>query len=814
MHHPKRLRVARHALAGTVAALAFCAGVHAQTRAFEIPPGDLRSALEAYAAQSGVQLVYKSEDVRGLSTKGIKRSAPSEEALQNLLEGTPLKVRRDGAGAVVLFVAAVGASASGEIQRLDSVTVSANRRREPAREVPMQVNVLSTENLQRAGAKSLGDYLTSEPGVELTSSGGPGYASVGIRGVTTGSQTIATVGAYVDDVAVGSSSAFAKGPGLLLDMGLLDLNYIELLRGPQGTLYGASAMGGVLKYVTNVPDTGEFSGKVSLGGSKTTNGRASSTVSGVVNVPLKQDVAAVRVSAYQDRAGGWVDATGPAAASASNRGESTGARASVLVTPTKDLTFRLTATAQDIKRDGYDFVNYDPTTSLPVAGGLSRSLSLREPYRVKTELYSAEVEYELGWARLNSVTSMQKVRHEATIDATAIFGPLLGGGFSKISLVQPASFDRTSQEFRLTSKSDSQLEWLAGLYVTRETGANNQTADTVLTGGAAGPQLAKVSIPSVYKEYAAFGDLTWKFNSAFAVTGGLRVARNKQTFSQTQSGPLTPNNSLSGKSSEDATTYLLTGRYALNPASSVYGRVATGYRPGGPNAIAFDIKTGLPVIPNTTFASDSLTSYEVGYKADLLNKALSVEAAVYDIEWRNIQQPRAINGVSVIANAGNARVRGAELSATYRPVVQWTMIAKAAHTDAKFTQEAPGLGAVSGDRLPDSPRFSASLSTNYNFALAANPAYAGVAYRYIGDRDAGIRVGSSTLPSYKMPAYSLVDLQAGVDFGRFNIGMFVRNVFDKRAQLSAGTAFIPLGGSALVSVAQPRTFGLTVSAPF
>ena len=255
MHHSKRLRVARRVLAGTLTALVFCASGQAQTqsRSFEIPPGDLRSALETYAAQSGVQLVYKIEDVRGLATKGIKRSASSEEALQNLLEGTPLKVRRDAAGAIVLFLAPAGAAAAADgVQQLDSVMVSANRRREPVREVPMQVNVLSTENLQRAGAKSLGDYLTSEPGVDVNSVGGPGFGGVSVRGVTTGAQTVATVGAYVDEVAVGSSSAFAKGPGLFLDMGLLDLNHIEVLRGPQGTLYGASAMGGLLNTAVGI----------------------------------------------------------------------------------------------------------------------------------------------------------------------------------------------------------------------------------------------------------------------------------------------------------------------------------------------------------------------------------------------------------------------------------------------------------------------------------------------------------------------------------------------------------------------------------
>ena len=804
--HRLKSRAARRMLATTISTLAFCACVHAQTRGFEIDAGDLRPALVAYAAQSGVQLIYKIEDIRGLSTKGLKRTMAPDEALQVLIEGTPLKIRRDPSGAIVLFVGTANSAESPT--QFDTVVVTANRRREPAREVPMQVTVLNTESLQRAGATSVGDYLRSEAGVELSSDGGPGFGAISIRGVTTGNQSIPTVGVYVDDVAVGSSSAYARGSLLFLDMGLLDLNHIELLRGPQGTLYGASSMGGLLKYVTNVPDTSEFSGKVSLTGSTTKDGRASSIVSGVVNVPLKEDVAAVRVSAYRESAGGWVQANGPAAASASNRGDSTGARASVLLTPNRDLTFRLTATLQDIKRDGLDLVDYVPTTSQPVAGELSRSLALREPYRVKTGLYSAEIEYELGWARLNSITSMQKVRHEATVDATSIFNPLLGGGFSQISIFTPVSFDRTSQEFRLTSKSDSKFEWLAGLYFDRETGSNVQLADTVLTGGAAGPQLANISIPSVYKEYAAFGNMTWKFNSSFAVTAGVRVARNQQTFSQISGGgPLVGGAEVRGESAETTTTYLLTGRYALDSASSLYGRVATGYRPGGPNAVST-----VPGVP-TSFESDSLTSYEVGYKANLFNKALSVEAAVYDIEWRDLQQIFAVNGVGVIVNAGKARVRGAELSATYRPLEQWSLIGKAAYTDAKFTEDAPGLGALSGDRLPDSPTFSGSLQANYTFAVAGNPAYAGVGYRHVGKRDAGIPGGSS-LPSYKLPSYSLTDIQAGVDINRVSIGVFVRNVFDKRAQLSAYTAFLPLGGNALVSVAQPRTFGLTVSASF
>lgn len=416
----------------------------------------------------------------------------------------------------------------------------------------------------------------------------------------------------------------------------------------------------------------------------------------------------------------------------------------------------------------------------------------------------------MGWARLASITSMQKVKHEATVDATSIYNPLLGGGFSKIPIATPVSFDRTSQEFRLTSKADTKFEWLTGLYLNRETGSNIQLVDTTLIGGAAGPQLANVSIPSTYREQAAFGDATWKFTNALSVTGGIRVARNQQTFSQNTTGLLFGGvaTSTPGQSKETANTYLLTGRYALDRSSSVYARAATGYRPGGPNAVA----PGAVGVP-TTFKSDSLTSYEVGYKGDYLDRALSVEAAVYDIRWNDLQQNFVVGGVGVIVNAGKAQVQGVELSTTYRLTPQWKLIGKAAYTDAKFSEGAPGLGAVAGDKLPNSPSFAGSLQLNHTFAVASNPAYVGVGYRYTGERNAGIPGGTS-LPSYKMPAYSLVDMQGGVDIGRFNIGMFVRNVFDKRAQLSAYTAFLPLGGNSLVSVAQPRTFGLTVSSSF
>lgn len=808
----------RLAVAGAVA---LCAGVQAQERNFDIAGGELKAALDAYAAQSGTQLIYKIEDVKGRSTKGVKRALSADEALRQLLEGTRLSVRRDVSGALVIFVDAPPPPkpekrAETEAPAIDTVVVSATRRREPAREVPMQVSRLSTEKLSRSGARSLQDYLDNEAGVDVKSTGGPGIGTLTIRGVSTGTQTISTVGVYIDEVAFGSSTASANGAQMALDMALLDLSHIELLRGPQGTLYGASAMGGLLKYVTNEPDTFEFSGKVALSGSGSRDGGAGHTASAVVNVPLKEDVAAFRISAFSDHAGGSVDSVGPVSRKNSDRGKTSGARVSVLLTPTNQFKLRLTGTSQEIRRDGTDFTDYSAATGRPIEGESVRRLYAAEPYDVRIGLLAADLEYDFGWARFNSITSRQRVRSSAVIDLTTGYVPLLAGlgmDLDSTTGTVRVALDKSTQELRLTSRADKQLEWLAGFYYNHEKSVNRQLVASTLAGAAPGPDLLTTAIPANFREAALYGDLTWKFANKLSVTGGLRVARNKQRYVQNSDGMLSGGRqSVDAHSSDTSRTWLLTARYGLTPASSVYVRAATGYRPGGPNAVLNDQNTGEPTGP-ASFQPDTLTSYELGYKADLLGKRLSVQAAVFNLNWKDLQQYRPVNGVSVIVNAGAARVRGAELMVSYRPDDHWTLAGNAAYLDAVLTEDAPGLGAVAGARMPASARLSASISANYAFELAGFASYAGVAQRYVGARNAGF-AGSEAVPLYRLPAYALTDLQAGIDFKRYSVALFARNVFDKRAQLGADSTVQSLGGPVWVSLARSRTLGATVTVPF
>lgn len=695
------------------------------------------------------------------------------------------------------------------------MTVSANRRREPAREVPMQVNTLSVLQLEQSGAKTLADYLGNQPGVDVKNGGGSGFGSITLRGVSTGDETIATVGTYIDDVAYGSSTPFALGSVGALDMGLLDLHHIELLRGPQGTLYGAGAMGGLLKYVTNEPNTSEFSGKVTLAASATRDGKMGHTESGIVNVPLKEDVAAMRVSLFRDQVGGYIDAVGPAAGEDINGGRTTGGRVSVLVEPSSKVKVRLTATAQSTKRDSSDYVDYNAATGKPSDGELTRRGALREPYEVKVMVAAADIEYDFGWARFNSITSRQNNKINLQLDYTGIYAPLLAGaGLDLIAVPvrQSTRVSKWTQEFRMTSPAKGRFEWLAGLYYDHQRGSNRQLVNSTMRGGAEGPNLVTADIPSQYREAAAYGDLTWNATPRVAITGGVRIARNEQDYKQKATGLLLGEGSnIVSDSAETSKTYLATVRYALTPASNVYFRAASGYRPGGPNAVVKDFQTGQATAP-LTFSHDSLWSYEAGYKADLLNKTLALEASVYDIRWDKIQQFFAVNGINVIVNGGKAHINGAELAAKYRPSAQWTMNAALAWVDARLSEDAPGLGS-DGARLPNSARVSATLSANYNFELGGRAAYAGVTERYVGERNAGFDA-NATLPNYKLPAYAVTNLQAGISFGDVQLALYLNNAFDKRAQLGGGTAFVGYGAPVNVTNLRPCTFGLSVAKAF
>ena len=687
---------------------------------------------------------------------------------------------------------------------MEVVTVTATRRREPIRDVPLRVETLGTEALERSGAASLTDYVGSLPGVHVSSDGGPGRGQVNIRGVSVGSMSAPTVGIYVDEVAFGSSTSFVGEAVSALDLSLLDLHHVELLRGPQGTLYGAGAMGGLLKYVTNDPDSTGFSGKAGLAVRESKGGGLGHTENAVLNIPLSEGVAAMRVAAFNQHDGGYIKAVGRVTGDHVNDGDTRGARVSMLFDPSSKLRVRLTATQQNIERNGTVISQYDATTGQPMYGDLTHNLYRSEPYTIKTGLLSGDVEYDLGWARVNLIGSSQRFKGNTSLDATDIIG---SEGINFAALDNVIDLRKRTAEVRLTS-TRGPIEWLFGYYHNQETGSREQRLWAQLPDNSE-MTLVTSGQPSRFTENALYGDLTWNPAPAWSFTVGARAARNRQVYGTSTNGV----KDFESPGKENSKTYLATARYSLDKISSVYFRAASGYRPGGPNPPAIDQNGKLVPGAPLTFAADTLWSYEVGYKADLLDKRLFLELALFDIRWNKLQQPIAIGATTLTGNAGKAESKGLELALRYKLDEHFSLDGSLAYTDAKLTEDAPALGP-SGARLPNSAKLSTMLGGRYSFDLAGKPTYLGLTVRQVGQRNAGFDAPGTSVPNFRMAGYTLADLQLGVDLDGWELGAFVRNLTDKRALSGADTALTAFGGPLRATPVQPRTVGMTLSRAF
>ncbi len=688
------------------------------------------------------------------------------------------------------------ADASAAVQQ---VTISATRRRELIREVPLAISSVPTERLEEVGAKTLNDYLASQPGVVLQNSNvGDSLGYIVIRGLTAGIDSNSPTTIYLDDTAL--------APGVNFDFSLLDLSRFEILRGPQGTLYGSSAMGGIVKYISTEPDSGEFSGKVRLGVSQTRNGDGTNSVaSASLNVPLSKDFAALRVAAFGARDAGWVNATGRVNKVGVNSKDAQGGRISLLVTPTRSLSLKLTALTQTNESDGNSRVVYDYATRKPVAGELDYTLlSIEEPRKGKRDVYAATVEYDLGWARLSSITSSQKSSDTLTTD----FGSLAAA--FRLDTAKSDSTEKgrkTSQEFRLVSQTAGTFEWLVGLYFDK----NKQESGEILTGGAGGQSIPFGDSGGIreYKESAVYGNVTWNATPAWAFTGGLRVAKTDQTDTVRQSGAPTKVITFD----EQPTTYLLTAKYRLTPDSNVYARAASGYRPGGANSSAVDNNNvPIPGAPDS-YGTDSVWTYEAGWKASFPQANASAEIVVFDTEWKELQQFTQGPVTGFTTNLGKARIRGIEASATLRPFAGLSLGLALSLMDPKLLTDSPGLGGAAGDRLPNSPKTAVNLTSRYGFELAGNSAFAGLNVAYQGDRNSSFP-NSPLSPNYVLPAYTRLDLSAGMSLGMFDIGLYVRNLTDKRGLMGAATSESLSNGRTYVQLIAPRTVGLNLTASF
>lgn len=693
---------------------------------------------------------------------------------------------------------------------LTEIVVTAQKREEKLSETPLSVTAITSATLDDLAATQLRDFATTVPGLSMTSNG-VGQTQVNLRGITSGGDISPTVGIYVDEVPYGSSTAFAAGAQLALDVGLFDIDRIEVLRGPQGTLYGASTMGGLIKYVTVMPDTNSFSGTVNSGVSTTHDGGVSYDMASAVNLPLVSGEAGLRISGFYSHDGGFIDNV---ALGQENVDQSKvyGGRVDLLLTPSDALSIRINGFTQDVERNGSSSADYN-FSGQPIYGDLTQHRELEEPFDEQFRLVSATVKYDLGIASLTSISSYQSARSEALSDVSALYVPEFAGAgidLGAVGLEKDTQTDKITQEVRFAGNG-TYIDWLVGGFFTHESSNEFEYLPAYDPGGApAGINFITVDLPSNYKEYAGFATVTYHVTEKLDVAGGLRYAKNDQQNAQNGSGLLI--GSLPQQdSSEDTVTYLANVRYRLNENLMPYVRFATGYQPGGPNIVARG-PNGQPLAP-TTFAPDTLKSYEVGLKAATPDHLVSIDTALYWINWNDLQVNAIVNNVGIIANASSARSKGAELTIDAIPVQNLTLTGAFSYTDAELTSNSTALGAISGDPLPNIPKFTGAVSADYQYPIAGIETFYGATLRRVSARLASFD-GSVTEPQYHLPAYTQTDIRTGVELHHWRIQLYARNLFDSHGQVSANTAYSAFGGPAQVTIIQPRTIGVSASTHF
>ena len=726
----------------------------------------------------------------------------------------------------------------------EEVVVTAQKRTEAIAEIPASVTVVPEQLLEQQHVDDFKDLLPLVPGLSLTETR-PGSTRVTLRGINTGG-VASTIGIYFDDVPFGSSTGLANGSISAGDFDTFDVARVEVLRGPQGTLYGASSLGGVLKFVPNRPRNDRFEARL-LGSAETVdNGDPGYSVTGMANVPLGAK-AAVRASGFYRSDSGFIDSIGnnpvpslatpgvnviggTRVANGLNALDRFGGRLAVLVEPSKRFSVTVGAQIQDIDTDASSVVDADPRSLEPLNPTPVQSSYQKEFNDTKYRVYNGTIDGDLGPARLQSVTSYGTFETDFQSDlaiatnltggpplsalVTQLFGNARTRPLSAV-LPQTTSTDKFTQELRLVSAKSKAFDWLVGGYYTNEDSAIKQKITAVEAGTddvATGiPILADVALDSTYEEIAGFANATWHATPRFDLALGGRLSHNKQVASQRSDGPLAggPAQFDDVKSSESPFTFSFAPRFEIGKSASIYGRVATGFRPGGPNVLPPAAPASVP----RTYDSDRLTSYEVGLKAGgRPADKFSLDLAGYYLDWEDIQLFLIVNNFGINGNGGTAASKGFEIAASAFPTSGLTLSVNAAYTDAKLTQDtSASVGGKDGDPLPYVPDWSFGLNADYEWTVKSRTrAYVGGSLGYTGERPVAFnnRAGDGSIR--RADSYVSLNVRAGAYHGRWSVELYGKNLTNDLGVTSIGTAG-PLPNGALgLSLTRPRTIGLSV----
>lgn len=711
---------------------------------------------------------------------------------------------------------------------LEEIVVTASKREERLVDVPESVSVLSAKTIENLNVQSFQDYASLVPNLNQAGGLGIGSGTIILRGLNTGPQSLTnTTSVYLGETPFTPNGSFAIGAFQTPDPDLVDIDRVEVLKGPQGTLYGASSLGGLIRIIPKEPDVDadEVSGSFRMGGSVAQGGNYGYDVRGSVYGPIVPGTLAVGLNGFKRQDPGFItnvytgkDDIGQAHAD--------GGSLSLAYRPISALTIKTRVLAENANQIGQLFQENIQGTGTPQFGERSQSLADNQGIESEYRLYELTTDYQSAIGTLTAAVSHTYTSLQQTTDYTPSYGVLLDLYYPVYNFGTPPADAKIIGDYAFTTSADNvelrfasvrleRIEFLAGAFFTYQ----DSHYPLVFTGeNADGTPLpspfnniATQAVLNTYQEEAIFGDTTFYITDQLDITGGLRYTKDRQGGFITVEGLLSaPPVTLDSKDTK--TLYQGTVRWRPQEDLTVYARTATGFRPGGPE--------NNPAAPIHSFAPDTVTDYELGTKGALFGNRLSFDADVYYMNWKDVQLNSLLDGITVVANGGEAHVKGVELQSAYAVTNSLSFGGAFGYNDAILTSvgtaEAQTIGARTGDRLPASPRVTFSTFGDYHQQLSETFTGAvGATVRYQGDQISGFSQDPLNVP-YRAPGYTTLDLRSSLAWSRYTVRAIVSNVTDRNGYTGYLTSkIIPSQNTPSEAfLIRPRTFTLTFGAQF
>ncbi|MDB5363946.1 MAG: TonB-dependent receptor [Rhodospirillales bacterium] len=758
----------------------------------------------------------------------------------------------------------------------EEIVVTAQKRASTVQATPISISAVSGEELQDRGITNFTTLAGATPGVSMKTEG-PGQTEIEMRGMTSSGGNSATVGFYLDDIPM-TAPAGAQNGKVVIDPSLYDLSRVEVLRGPQGTLYGSGSMGGTVRLITNQPDLTDYHGSAESVLSGTEGGGLNHNNNFMLNIPLVQDKLALRVVGTEAFTSGWIDRVvanpfplvstdgstrGNVQAApvqkkypGSNADQLYGTRITLLWQPTDNLSITPSFFYQRSKQDGISAFDSNPGTETRY-----QPFDIAEPNADKINVYSLTAKYAFENFDVTSVTSYWKRFSNQTEDGSEDFNnPLTGVTFaSNNGLANPGYYGPTgtgkvsgtendpsaqwSQEVRVASTGDGRFNWLAGAYYSRFWATWNFDGVTANPGTymdigtfqpATTTQWFNASSPTAISNYALFGEGTYAITDQLKATVGLRGYTYDYKFASSISGwgsglgAAAPSVTGNITQSETGVNPKFNLSYDFNKDFMVYANIARGSRPGGGNAIypttgpywsavfaPYQFPGGKWL---TSYKSDSVWSYEVGEKARFFDRRLTVNASAYYEDWSNIQLEALPGDWPENINGKSAKIFGGEIEARAVLGYGFQLSVGAGLTHAQVNA-GPHWQIVPIHKLSDVAPVTTDASLTYEKPLTDKYIFtARLENSYVGQRySLAFPVGFTLNGAYTpLPAYDLTNIRFGIQSSDgWSASFFVNNLFNTQAQLeNLLQETLPSAAYNRVLTNQPLTGGLDVSYRF